>query len=239
MDTHPQSSPELPPPPRAQGCGCCAAGCGTLLVIGLLALALMIGATWYGYHKVVNTLTAAGPRTVQLQQPTAEEYAAADAKLNQLWNAAAAKQAVTVEFTGPELNALIARHPRFARVRDRMSAEIAGSVATLDLSVPLSGVSWPGINRRWFNGSASFGLSYDENGFSFSPRSIEANGYNFGEELFGDLAPTINNYFDREYAEPTATENQNDTETERFWQQVRSLKVIDDKVVVTTKGGAS
>ena len=236
MDSPPaQTSSQLPPPPRAQGCGCCAAGCGTLLIIAIAGLALLLGVTWYLYSKAIDSVTASQPTTIQLEQPSEEQFAVASGKLEQVRNAANAKQAVTVEFTAADLNALIARHPSFEDLRGKMRVGIAQSIMTLDLSVPMSGVPLPKFKRRWFNGKATFGFSYDEDGFSFSPRSLEANGHTIAEELFGDAAPTINNYFDREYGADEASES--DTEEERVWRQIRSLSVVDDKVVVTTKGG--
>jgi hypothetical protein len=237
----PQSSSQVPPPPRAQGCGCCAAGCGTLLIIAIAGLTLVLGGLWYGYIRMVDAMTASHPITVQLEEPSAEQFAAANAKVEQLRNAAEAQEQVTVEFTATDLNALVARHPQFTRVRGKMRVAVADSIAKLDLSIPLTGIPLPRVRHRWFNGSTSFGLSYDEEGFRFSPRGLEANGYTIAEELFSDLAPTINSYFDREYAPPQdrATQRRRDDEWERFWQQLRSLTVSDGKVLVTTRGPAT
>lgn len=236
MDSPPlQSSSQLPPAPRAAGCGCCAAGCGTMLLIAIAGLALVLGATWYLYGKAINSITAGQPTTVQLEEPSAEQFAAASEKLAQLRNAADAKQAVTVELTATDLNALIARHPHFDDLRGKMRVAIAESIMTLDLSVPMSGLPLPRLSRRWFTGRISFGFSYDESGFSFTPRSLEANGHTIAEELFSDLGPTIDSYFDRQYSQSETGENE--SERDRFWKQVRSLAVVDDKVVVTTKGG--
>lgn len=204
-----------------------------MMVIALIGVALVFAATWYGYTKVVDRLTAAQPVTVQLEEPSAEQSAAARAKIDQLRNAAATGQAMTAEFTAPELNALIARDPKFSDLSGKMRVDIKDSIMTLDLSVPLSGVPLPRANRRWFNGSTSFGFSYDENGFSFSPRNVEANGYTIAEELFRDLAPTIDNYFDTEYGKGSEA----NTEEERFWQQVQSMKVEGDRLIITTRGG--
>ena len=235
MDAPPQQNyGQVPPPPTAKGCGCCAAGCGTMLVIAIAGLMLVLGATWYVYSKAVDRLTAAQPITVQLEEPSAEQFTAARAKVDQLRNAAATGQAMTAEFTAPELNALIARDPHFSDLRGKMRVGIKDSIMTLDLSVPLSGVPMPRVKRRWFNGSASFGFSYDENGFSFSPRALDANGYTIAEELFGDLAPTIDNYFNTEYGKDSGAE----TEEERFWRQVQSMAVDGDRVIITTRGGA-
>lgn len=232
MDSHPAQTSHLPPEPRAKGCGCCAFGCGTMFLIALAAVGLVLVGTWYAYSRAIDFVTAAEPSMVELEEPSAEQLAAASEKLAQVRTAADTKQAVTVEFTAADLNALIARHPQFSDVRGKMRVGIEQSIMTLDLSVPLTGIPLPRVKHRWFNGKAIFGFSYDENGFSFKPRSVEANGYTIAEEL-GDLAPSIDNYFDQEYSQ-SGTDG--DSESERVWRQVRSLSVVDDKLVVTTKG---
>ena len=204
-----------------------------MLVIALAGLALLLAGTWYLYIKAVDSITASAPTTVQLEEPSPEQSAAARAKIDQLRNAAATGQAMTAEFTAPELNALIARDPKFSDLRGKMRVDMKDSIMTLDLSVPLTGVPFPRANRRWFNGSTSFGFSYDESGFSFSPRGVEANGYTIAEELFADLAPTIDNYFDTEYGKGSEA----NTEEERFWQQVQSMKVEGDRLIISTRGG--
>ena len=208
-----------------------------MLFIALAGLALVVGGLWYLYGKAIDSITAPQPTTVQLEEPSAEQFTAASEKLAQVRNAANAKQGVTVEFTAADLNALIARHPQFEDLRGKMRVGIANSLVTLDLSVPISGVPLTRTKRRWFNGRTSFGFSYDENGFSFAPRSLEANGHTIAEEMFRDLAPMINYYFDHEYSQSDTTDNE--SESDRVWQQVRSLPVVDDKVVVTTKGGGT
>jgi len=220
-------------PPRGGGGGggCCAAGCFTILATGAILLALVLGGLWYVYVKATDALTADAPTTVQLEEPSEAQFVAADAKVQQLRTAVATKQAVTVEFTALDLNALIARDPEHAELRGKARVSISDSVATLDVSVPLRGIPLPRMNRRWFTGTVSFGFTYDESGFTFSPRKIVANGYTIAEDFFGDLAPSFNNYFNEEFEKREPTNDEHDA----FWRQVKSASVNGDKLVITTK----
>jgi len=236
MDTfQPLGSAAIPPAPRREGCGCCALGCGTLMVMGLVVFALLMAGTWYLYTRAVDAVTSPTPTTVELEEPNEAQFVAANEKLQRLEAAAAAKEAVTVEFTADDLNAIIARHPEYTDLRNKVRVAIENSLATLDLSVPLRKVPLPRVRQRWFTGTATFGLSYDENGFTFSPRTIIANDYSIAEDFFDDLAPTFNNYFNQEWERSDhATHGGKD-----LWSQVRSIVVVDDKLVVTTKGPAT
>ncbi|CAN5196389.1 hypothetical protein BH20VER2_BH20VER2_12140 [soil metagenome] len=206
-----------------------------MLIIALVFFALVLGGTWYLYGRVVNAVTSPTPITVQLEEPNEAQFTAANQKLRQIEAAAAAKEAVTVEFTADDLNALIARHPDYTDLRGKVRVAIADSIATLELSVPLRKVPLPRVKHRWFTGSASFGLTYDESGFTFSPRSIIANNYSIADDFFQGLAPTFNNYFNQEWDRSDRSE----TPHGDLWPQVRSVIVRDDKVVVTTKGRAA
>ena len=209
-----------------------------MIFVALAFFALVLAGTWYLYGRMVDAITAPQPTTVQLEEPNEAQFTAANEKLRRLEDAAAAQETVTVEFTAAELNALIARHPDYTDLRGKVRVEIADSIATLDLSVPLSGVPLPRIRQRWFTGSASFGLVYDNGDFTFSPQSIIANDYELAEDLFRDLTPTFNNYFNQEWDSPSRSSRKRGDRVD-IWPQIRSLVVDDDRVVVTTKGRAA
>jgi hypothetical protein len=232
-----QTLDQVPPPPRKEGCGCCAAGCGTLAFIGIALVALLIGALWYLYARTVDTLTDPHPTAVQLEEPNEAQFAAANQKFQTLQNATQTGEVVTVEFTADDLNALIARHPdeMWRDMRGKVRVAIADSIATVDMSVPLTQVRLPRVQNRFFVGRAEFGFAYNDDGFRFAPRVVEAGGVTIGEDVWNELAGTFDTYFnqewDREQRERPARAE------DRFWRQIRSAEVTGDRLVVTTREG--
>src|SRR3978361_1893594 len=107
MDVPPSRQPQYVP---KQGVGCCGAGCLSLLVIGFLVLAGLIGGGWYFFNRALDTFTSSQPANVAVAMPSDAEFGAANDKLNQLRTALRNKQGATFTFTAAELNVLIARH---------------------------------------------------------------------------------------------------------------------------------
>ena len=232
-------SPNEPPPPhvaaaKSGGC-CCGAGCLTLFIVALLGVALIIGGAWYIYGKTIDSLTAAAPVAVQLETPSEAQFAAANAKLTQMRDAQARQQSVTVEFTAADLNALIARHPDFSDLRRKARVAIANSILSLDVSIPLDSVPLPRMNGRWLNGSVNLGLAYDEDRFDLNIRSLTANGREITSGFFDAMADWLNDTTNRSFDE---SQQQNPRFNELF-EDVKSMAVVGDKLVVTTKGAAA
>src|SRR3982751_758762 len=170
----PSSQPApMPQVPRSSsGCGCFAGGCLWLLAVVLFVLIVLGGSAWYFGSKAIREFTSTQSAEVAVAQPTDEQYATANGKLNDLRTAVRNRQAATISFTAADLNALLARHPDFASRRGKTRIEIADSVATVEMSVPLDTVEVNKVKHRWFNGRASFGFVYSEDGFNFDPRWI-------------------------------------------------------------------
>ncbi len=202
-----------------------------MVVIAFVLLALLLGVGWFFYGKTLNAFTADAPVSVQTKAPTEAEAAPATEKFERLRAASGSQQSVTVEFTADELNALIARHPAFSDLRGKCRVAIANSILDVAMSVPLSGLPLSRLKHSWFNGSARFGLIYDEDRFNLSVKSFEANGQSIDLSGFQALANTFNNSFNEAF-----DKSQRDRDSDEFWQNVKSMHVVDDKLIISTKG---
>ena len=187
------------------------------------------------YAKSVDALTSDAPIAVTMEAPSDEQVAAATQKVEQLRTAALTKQVVTMEFTAAELNALIARHPSFSEWRGKARVAIANSELTLDLSIPLRDIPLPRVRSRWFNGSVRLALAYDEDDFALGIRSLTANGQDIDLSFFQTMADEINTRFNERF-DNSQREN---VQSNEFWENVRSMEVRGDKVIITTKGAAT
>lgn len=234
MDSTPPPLPNSQPiaRKRAGGCGCCAGGCFSIIVIGLVLIALLIGASVFFVGKALSAFTSDAPVVVQAAEPTAAQITAASAKVDQIRTAAHTQQQATVEFSADELNALIARHPSFEKLRGKVHVGMANSILNVEMSAPLTNLHWPGFKHRWFNGTARFGLAYDEDRFSLDVKSLEANGRTIDLSPLQRLADRINNSFNDRFERT----QRHDRDSAEFWENVESMSVVGDKLIITTKG---
>lgn len=203
-----------------------------MVVIALILLALVVGTGWFFYGKMLNAFTAEAPASVQIAAPSEADTATGTEKLERLRGAIGSQQSVTAELTAGELNALIARHPSFTDLRGKFHIGIANSVLDVAMSVPLSDIPLPRLKHRWFNGTARFGLVYDEDRFNLAVKSLEANGQSIDLSGFQSFADIFNNSFNEGFNKA----QRKNRESDEFWRNVKSITVVDDKLIITTKG---
>lgn len=220
----------MPIPPH-QGMGCFAKGCLVIVIAGtLLICALGVGA-WFVYGRAVTRFTSPQPADVRIENISDVDLRSAEEKVNRLEQASANNQETTVEFTGGELNALIARGPLFAEANGRARVAIADSTLTLELSVPLDQTLLPKLKGRWFNGTANVAFSFSDEEFLFELKSGEANGRPLPEEFFIGFAPALNRTVNESFRREIEKNNQATV----FWQHVKTITLNGDKLVVTTQ----
>jgi hypothetical protein len=210
--------------------GCFAKGCLTVLIIGFVLIAGGIGTTWYLYVRMVNNLTSPAPADVQVAPPSESQFQAAENSMERVRTAGANNKETTVEFTAADLNALFARHPDFEDLRGRVRIEIADSTMTIAVSAPLRSIPLPRMKKRWFNGTARFSFTYDSGAFRFDIKSAEAGGHQVPDIFLSsfDFDESMNRDFLNEL-------RSNDHDSE-FWDHVKTMRLVGDKLVVTTKG---
>jgi hypothetical protein len=212
--------------------GCFAQGCLIVLIIGFILIAGVIGSAWFILHKAVNNLTSVGPATVQIEQPSEAQFQAAEDSLTRLNKAIANGEETTVEFTSADLNALLARDEDFKEFRGRARIDIADSMMTIDLSVPLDSIRWRRLQRRWFNGTARFGLSYSSGQFRIDLESAEAGGHRLpGRFIAETFMASFNDGLNESFQEKLREHATGET----FWEHVKSISLTGDKLVVTTQ----
>jgi hypothetical protein len=230
----PQPPPAPVPPPQVvqlprQGAGCFATGCLTLLIIGFIFLAGLVGGTWYLFVKTVDNLTSPAPADIQIEAPSESQFQTAESSLARLRKAIANNEATTVEFTAADLNALLARDSDFKDLRGRTRIEIADSTMTIALSAPLNSIPLPRVKKRWFNGTVRFSFTYESGEFSFDIKSAEAGGHTIPSVFLSSSAiSSFNDSFNRSFW------NDHDRGSE-FWNHIKTLSLDGDKLVVTTQ----
>ena len=212
--------------------GCFAKGCLTILILGFLLIAGVVGSGWYVFTRMVNNLTSTAPSDVRMEQPSDAQYQNAETLLTRLNNATDANEETTVEFTSADLNALMARDEDFKEFRGRARIEIADSMMTIALSVPLDSIRWRRLKRRWFNGTARFGFAYSSGQFRLDLESAEAGGHRLPRRfLSGTFMSSFNDGLNEGFQEKRGDY----AGGENFWRHVKSISLVGDKMVVTTQ----
>jgi len=201
------------PGPAPSGMGCFAKGCLSLIIAGLVLVAVFVGGTFFVLNRALNAFTSTQSVQIQVRQATPTERQVAKAKLDTLRSAARNHQEATIEFNADEINALIANEPEFRGARGHMRVAIANSIASIDVSAPLDSMHWRRLKGRWFNGNIEFGFSYVDDNFSF------------------DFMQS----FDRSFNESFHRESAKHPDANNLWRHVKMASLQGDKLVVTTR----
>ena len=211
--------------------GCFAKGCLTVLLLGAFFLAVIGVGGWFIYKKTLTNLTSYSPGEVRVEPATPAEVQSAEASRTRLDEAIARNQETTIEFTGPEINHLLASNTDLDFLRGRSRVEIADSVMTVALSAPLSRLHLPGLKGRWFNGTVRFTMSYSSGSFQCEILSAEANGNGFPSTFLSGFNNTFNDAMNEAFQEAL---DRNDRGHE-FWNHVSRMTLQGDKLIITTK----
>lgn len=210
--------------------GCFAKGCLTLLIIGFVLIAGVIGGTWYICWKAADTLTSFEPIDFRIVPPDAAQRRTAESSVTRVKTAIATGQETTIAFTAADLNALVDQDPDFSHLRGRIRIDIADSIMTVTMSAPLDDFRWARLKRRWFNASATFSFAYAFGMFRLDLRSAEANGHQLPDDFYSSFNSSFNRSFNESFHD-TVRKN-NNTE---FWDHIKTMSLEGDKLVVATQ----
>jgi hypothetical protein len=210
--------------------GCFAKGCLSVLIVGFLLVVAVGGGCWYFYKKTLN-LTSTSPAEIRAETPTQAQIKSAEDTVARLDEAIARNKETTAEFTGPEINLLIARNTDWDFLSGHTRIDIADSTMTVALSAPLDSLPWPGLKGRWFNGTVRFSMIYSSGTFRLDLKSAEANGHSFPTAFLSNFNSGFNQSMNEEFQKELRKNNREN----EFWTRVKSISLQGDKLVITTK----
>lgn len=155
-------------PPAKKGHGCLfwlaiAAG------VALLSVAIIGMALWHQYRKL-QAATSDKPQTIAVAPPSADMARTAQDKVTRLTEAVRRNTSDTFNFSGDELNALLATSPQLADVRGKTAFAIQGQQLSANVSLPLDAL--PGLQGRFLNAQVDVELTFKDGVLDLYLRNI-------------------------------------------------------------------
>lgn len=206
------------------GMGCFAKGCLTLVIVGVLLAAIVVGGGYYYVGKLVDTVTSDKPVAIKVDQPTDAQFQAASTKLNNIVNAWNIGHEATVELSAVDLNALVARHPNFARLKGKVYFSIVNSDLGIEASTPLDFIPFSKVKGRYFNGRIVTFFEWFNGQMTVRPKLVEANGNSVPTQVLDQIDQNQIN-----------TELKKDKDASAALNRLKSIRVTANSLVITTK----
>ncbi|MEM6799254.1 MAG: hypothetical protein AAF589_07040 [Planctomycetota bacterium] len=205
---------------QKKGWGCFAYGC---LGLVLLTVLVVVGgglAAYFGIRGAVQAYTAEAPAEIPVVEASEEELAEIQERIDNLTAAAEAGAAPPdMELTADDLNALIAANED---LKGKVFVRIEGGKVGGDVSMPADAL--PGGKDRHFNASASFNVYCQDGTLIVTLADAEVNGEPLPPQFTEALA-----------SENLAKEFASEPEVQKFLQNVESIEVKEDKIILRGK----
>jgi len=227
-------SVSTPPVPKKRGLGCLGCGCLVLALLVILFLALVAGATYLGYTKVVG-LTSATPASVPPFTASDDLYNTVKQKLAGFDHDVKNHQAATIHLSADEINAMIARNPNVSKNNIHAFVTLTSNEGRVQASLPTNEMSHGILKGRYFNFDASFEVNFDPQTKSVNliPHALQ-----FGDKvLMGSnsenaasmrsLTPALNQSFNNLIRQ--------NPDSAALLDQAKSIEIKDGELVIETQ----
>ncbi len=239
--------------PEGRGCGCYIKGCLILVVLFVMVCAVGGYLAWTSYKQMVQDYTATEPEEIPVVEIERRKMKQLESRLEAFEKAIEAepelgeggpdfvpnqaplakpenqREPVTLKLTATELNALIAKSPKF---RGRVLTEIVDGQIKAQVSLPIDDVpgmnSLPGIEGRFFNGNVT--LEVAKEGQEFTVRVADA-------VIKGKPVPE--NWMNSLRKENLAEKFIQNPKTAEIIEKIDTIEVVEDGIVIKLRSPPS
>lgn len=218
--------PVPPLPPKSDsGTKGCLIGCAIVAAVGVVGTILIVFALYRASVETLEAFTETEPRPVPEVQMTEEEGAAARTKAQEFMSAVKSGESEEKEFrfTGKELNVLLRSNPDLAAVGDSVHVTIEDGEMKGQVSLDI-GQFIPFLAGRYANGTATFDVSTND-GLLFV----------FIEDFSVKGEPAAPAVLEEVRKVNLAEDAKNDPEFVEFMNNVESVKVEGDQLIILLK----
>lgn len=212
-------------PPKKRGCffyGCITAIIGSAIlavifaVVGYFGWKAIQGAlTWVEQHSDTE------PRQIAMVSATPEEFGEVNRRFTAFRESIDQGNATELHLTAKDLNVLIFNQPDLADLRGHVALDIRDNELRGEVSCPLDFV---GLKGRYFNGSASFGVSLDNGALFVTVKDVEFKGESPPAEIMNQLRQ-----------QNLAKDIYNDPDVAKYLGKIASISIVGNEVVIKSK----
>jgi hypothetical protein len=209
--------------------GCLFYGCLTLVV---LAIAGVIGAVFAiraAPKLLANRYTAAAPVPIPQSELSDADYETLLLQLETHAGDYERTNAFSLTLTGPQLNALLQRHPSSTGLKNHLHVAIEGDRVIGTLSLPLDKFAdqagWKSVKGRYLNGKGAFKLALKDGALLVHFDSLEVNGKPVPALFMAEMRK-----------QNMADEFNRNPRNAEFFARFESIEIKDGQVVIQVRG---
>jgi len=211
--------PEPPQAPRQRGClfyGCLIAG--ILALIMIIAVAVGLFFLYRFTTRMVEQYTDTAPMALPQPNLDAGQVQVLKQRVDDFKKAAEEGRDATLTLTGDELTALLQSNEDF---KDRFAVTVEDDKVKGQVSLPLD---FPGLGRRYFNGSATFKASLEDGVLIVTVDQAEVKGQPVPESVMEHLR--------KENLARDAYKNEEDA---RVLRRLKSMEIKDGRITIQSR----
>lgn len=201
----------------------------------MVVLFLIVGGgLWYVGSQVsqaisglIEEYTDKEPRTLPTVEISDEEVSSVRERFDRFREALQGGTAAPpLELSATDLNALVLFHPEFEKLKNYVFFDIADDLLKGEISLPLDILGLPFGKGLYLNGSAVFDLALDGQGLVAKISELEINGKSLPEQIMKEIK-----------GENVLKDANFEGETKELLRKIKSLQIVDDKIVLELKEG--
>ena len=214
------SSSWIEPPPPQHGFGCFAKGCLILLVFFILLVLSFIAGTYYATKYLKAEYFSTHHEPLPISQTTIEEEERVRARWDRFRRAARAHEAMRIELTADEINALLAADHK---LRGNAFVTIEDNTAHFQISYPVGEGRW--LRGRYINAQCTVQSAPSGKPEEAHITNIVVNGRPVGEEF---LSWQYGAWSYKRYVTDWTSET-----------NLKTFEIADGKVILETSGSSN
>ena len=211
-------------PPKKARRGCLFYGG---IVLAVLCLALLIaGYMGYRYARhLIEEYTDTAPVTLPVVQMSADNIKQTRERIDSFFKAVDAGKATgPLTITTDEANALIQNDTELG-MKGQVYVTLEEDRVNAQVSIPVERLGLRMLQGRYFNGTGSFSVSFENGTLRVSPESLSTKGRPLPENVMRNLR-----------AQNLAEKYENRPDVRPTLEKLQSIKIADGKITIVPKG---
>ena len=196
---------------------CLLIGCGGVIVLAIGGVLVMVFGTKWALNKAIDTYTETQPQELPISNWTPEQRQQVEERLEKFKKQFDAGDAVTLELSADEINALISKDPK---VQGMAYVTLEGDQVKGQVSIPLDEF-FPEGEKRYLNGEATFRVKIENGLLEIYLESLTAKGNSLPGFIMNELQ-----------GKNLANDAQFDEETRNALKRIERLEIKNEKIIL-------